>query len=439
MSEAFSDTVHARHFAASYDRVLLMPAQVSTGRRSLSAMLHEWLERAERDGRSFAFVLVGIDQFNRLNDVYGFDIVDRVIEIFGRRLSTQIAANEAMGRFAAGTFGLLLHVDDDDELTERVQQVVSAVNGELPRTDAGAVAAAVSAGAVIVPGQANGVAQVFSRAYDTLYQAQSANRGGFEIFVPTFDRERERQENLNFADGIVGALDEGRVELAYQPIAWTSDRSVAFYEALVRVRGRKGGMQDGSAVMPPADRFGLTPLIDRRTLALTFTALAEDPELRLSVNVSPTSMDDGGWIALMRAHESDGLCERLTVEITESARIVDMARIRNSISWLHELGCRVAIDDFGVGYTSFRSLRSLGVDILKIDGSFVSSLMESEADRHFVRALVELAGNLGVTTVAEWVLDEATADQLGTWGCTYLQGELIGLARPLPRRGLPAG
>ena len=95
---------------------------------------------------------------------------------------------------------------------------------------------------------------------------------------------------------------------------------------------------------------------------------------------------------------------------------------------MKDLGCRIAIDDFGSGYTSFRNLRKLGVDILKIDGAFVQNLMRTDDDRAFVQALVDLAKRLGLKTVAEWVQDEASAALLAEWGCDYLQGTLIGLA-----------
>ena len=139
----------------------------------------------------------------------------------------------------------------------------------------------------------------------------------------------------------------------------------------------------------------------------------------------------------MRANA--GVAERLIVEITETAAIHDIDDTRGFVARVKDLGCRIAIDDFGSGYTSFRNLRKLGVDILKIDGAFVQNMMRSDDDRAFVQALVDLAKRLGLKTVAEWVQDEAVGGKLlRTWGCDYLQGELIGLAygrAALGRRG----
>ena len=146
--------------------------------------------------------------------------------------------------------------------------------------------------------------------------------------------------------------------------------------------------------------------------------------------MSPTSTTDPDWwsalCALLRA--KGDIAARLTVEITESAAIHDIDDTRGFVARVKDLGCRIAIDDFGSGYTSFRNLRKLGVDILKIDGAFVQNLMRSDDDRAVVQALVGLAKRLGLKTVAEWVQDEAAAGLLASWGCDYLQGALVGLA-----------
>ena len=118
----------------------------------------------------------------------------------------------------------------------------------------------------------------------------------------------------------------------------------------------------------------------------------------------------------------------MTLEITETAAIQNIDETAGFVTRAKDLGCRIAIDDFGAGYTSFRNLRKLGVDIIKIDGAFVQNLPRSEDDRVFVRTLIDLGRSLGLTTVAEWVQDEEGAAVLAEWGCDYLQGALIGRA-----------
>ena len=177
-----------------------------------------------------------------------------------------------------------------------------------------------------------------------------------------------------------------------------------------------------------AERLGLVRLIDHRVLELLVSEMAAVPALHASVNVSPASITDPDWWstlgALLRANS--GVAERLTVEITELMAIHDVDDTRGFVTRVKDLGCRIAIDDFGSGFTSFRNLRKLGVDVLKIDGAFVQNLTRSDDDRSFVRSLLDLSRRLGLKTVAEWVQDEDSASLLAEWGCDYLQGALVG-------------
>jgi EAL domain-containing protein (putative c-di-GMP-specific phosphodiesterase class I) len=137
----------------------------------------------------------------------------------------------------------------------------------------------------------------------------------------------------------------------------------------------------------------------------------------------------------MRAHP--GVAERLIVEITETVAVQDIDDLRGFVMRLKSLGSRIAIDDFGAGYTSFRNLRRLGVDIVKIDGAFVQNIARSADDRAFVQTLIDLARRLKIKTVAEWVQDEQSAAMLRDWGCDYIQGRLIGLASSQRPWGVP--
>jgi EAL domain-containing protein (putative c-di-GMP-specific phosphodiesterase class I) len=183
-------------------------------------------------------------------------------------------------------------------------------------------------------------------------------------------------------------------------------------------------------IVPVAERLGLIRLVDHRVLELVVAELAASPDVVLSLNISPdTTMDPDWWATIesvMRAHP--GIGERLIVEITETVAIQDVDDLRNFVTRLKNFGSRIAIDDFGAGYTSFRNLRKLGVDIVKIDGAFVQNIVRSADDRAFVQTLIDLARRLNLKTVAEWVQDEDAAALLRDWGCDYIQGRLIGLA-----------
>ena len=180
-----------------------------------------------------------------------------------------------------------------------------------------------------------------------------------------------------------------------------------------------------------AEQLGLSRLIDRRTLELSIEILKKHPSLHLSVNVSGLTASDHEWLVAL--HRLTGgrraLTERLTIEITETAAIHDLDLSINFVDTLKELGCRVAIDDFGAGYTSFKNLKILNVDMVKIDGSFVKNLLEEPTNRVFIKTLVEIAETFGMETVAEWVADEETAQIILGCGITYMQGFHFG--RPI--------
>src|SRR5262249_40540402 len=150
------------------------------------------------------------------------------------------------------------------------------------------------------------------------------------------------------------------------------------------------------------ERIGLIRMLDHRMLELAVNELAVAPDLHASVNVSPSSAIDPNWWlglgAMLRANR--GAAERLILEITETAAIQDLDDARGFVSRVKDLGCRIAIDDFGAGNTSFRNLRKLGVDIVKIDGAFVQNMMKSTDDSAFVQTLVDLSHRLGLKTVA---------------------------------------
>jgi EAL domain-containing protein (putative c-di-GMP-specific phosphodiesterase class I) len=197
----------------------------------------------------------------------------------------------------------------------------------------------------------------------------------------------------------------------------------------MRIRRSDGVLVPANSIIPVAERLGLVRMIDYRVLELVVAELRATPNLKASLNVSPSStMDPDWWNALaarLRAHP--GIAERLIIEITEMAAIHDIDDTRGFVTRIKDLGCRIAIDDFGAGNTSFRNLRNLGVDMVKIDGAFIQNVTRSSDDRVFVRTLIDLARGLGLATVAEWVQDEEAAALLAGWGCDYLQGELVGL------------
>lgn len=186
--------------------------------------------------------------------------------------------------------------------------------------------------------------------------------------------------------------------------------------------------------IPAAERLGLVHLLDRRVLELATNTLAVCPGIHLNVNISMETVKDfvwaEGYISLLRANHA--LAKRITVELTETQVIDAIEASIEFVSEIKKLGCSFAIDDFGAGYTSFRNLKAMDIDILKIDGSFVTGLSSSRDNQLFVRTLLDLARNFGMQTVAEWVDNEADAMLLKGLGVDYLQGFLIGKPEVFP-------
>jgi EAL domain-containing protein (putative c-di-GMP-specific phosphodiesterase class I) len=191
---------------------------------------------------------------------------------------------------------------------------------------------------------------------------------------------------------------------------------------------------DGSIVsagefIPIAEQLGLSRLIDRRTLELAIQLLNRFPAIKLSLNVSSLTCSDHEWlVALQRLTGCrKDITNRLVIEITETAAIHDLDLSVNFVDTLKEMGCRVAIDDFGAGYTSFKNLKLLNVDMVKIDGAFVKNVADDTSDQIFIKTMIDLATTFGLETVAEWVGDERAVDHLKKAGITYLQGFYYGL------------
>jgi diguanylate cyclase (GGDEF)-like protein len=399
-------------------------------RHHLTEVLEDTLDEALRFRSSCGFLLVAIDNLARINESYGFDIADQVIAAVAKRLRERMRGKDTLGRYSGNKFGLVLRDCTPDDMAIAADRLLTGIRDEMVPTTAGSIAVTVTVGGVTAPRHARSASEVLARAQESLDTAKARRRGSFQAYRPNIEREAIRRENVRATDEIVAALNERRIFLAYETVVAAPDRRPSFYECLMRIRRVDGGLIAANDIVPVAERLGLVRLLDFRVLELVIDELAAAPALQTSFNVSPASTTDPDWWAglgsLLRQHA--GVAERLIVEITESAAIQDIDETRGFVARVKDLGCRIAIDDFGAGYTSFRNLRKLGVDIVKIDGAFVQHIMRSEDDRAFVRTLIDLARRLKLKTVAEWVQDEAAAKTLEAWGCDYLQGALVGLA-----------
>jgi len=388
------------------------------------------LDDAVRFRGSCGFLLVAIDHLGRLNEAYGFDITEEVIAQVAKCIRARLRGKDLLGRFSGNKFGVVLTSCTPDELSVAADRLLAGVRDKTMTTAAGQVAVTVTIGGVTAPRHARTVPEILSRAQDALHAARAKRYGSFIAYRPNVERDALRRESVRATDEIVAALNERRIALAYEPVVETQSRKVAFYECLMRVFHSDGAIAHADEIIPVAERLGLVRMLDFRVIELVVAELAAAPALRASVNVSPVSTVDPDWWAGLGALlcANAGAAERLIIEITETEAIQDLDDACGFVARVKDLGCCIAIDDFGAGHTSFRNLRKLGVDIVKIDGAFVQNIMKSSDDRAFAHTLIDLSHRLGLKTVAEWVQDEEAAQLLSGWGCDFLQGALIGLA-----------
>jgi diguanylate cyclase (GGDEF)-like protein len=399
--------------------------------------LVEVLQRAIADAAphgSCGFLLASVDHLARLNEAYGFAVADEVISAMAKRIRSRMRGGDALGRFSGNKLGVVLENCTPEEVGAAAQRLLEAAREDVVRTSAGAIAATITIGGIAAPRHARNVEEALARAQEALESAKVKRRGSFELYRPSLEREVLRRENLRATDEIVAALNERRILLAFEPVVEIASRRPRFYECLMRIRRPDGTLSSSAEIIPIAERLGLIRLIDQRMLELAMKELAAAPELQVSLNLSSASTTDPDWWSTLEAQfrTRPDIAGRLILEITETAAIHNLDETRGFVARAKDFGCRIAIDDFGAGFTSFRSLRKLGVDMIKIDGAFVRNLVRSEDDRVFVRTLIELGRGLSVKTVAEWVRDEETAALLASWSCDLMQGELAGSAEIEP-------
>ena len=393
-------------------------------RNSLRAELAEAIDSAKREERHCAFLVASIDRLAMINDSYGFDAADEVIVAVGERLSKSLRSSDVIGRTAGNKFGVILRNCTDLDIVVVADRLREAVRGSVIETRSGQVAATSSVGAVWLPSGAASSQEAMLRAEEALERARRDGRDGFTMYQHSPQREGARLRLMSMADEIAAALKEKRLVFAYQPIINAHTRQAVEYECLLRMVRKDGSVVAAGQFIPAAEQLGLVRLVDRHALEMAVATLHAYKDVTLSVNVSGTTSCDTAWLQSFvdYVQANADIAERLVVELTETAALNHFEENAQFVSQLRQMGCRVAIDDFGAGYTSFRNLQMLRVDMVKIDGAFVTGLVNSPENQIFVRTLVDLAKSFNLKTTAEWVGTEEDAALLESFGVDYFQG-----------------
>jgi diguanylate cyclase (GGDEF)-like protein len=399
-------------------------------RGRMAEALGEAISVSERESKSCGFLIAGIRNLAVVNDAYGFEIADEVIIAVGRRLRQVVRAGDAIARYSGSKFGIILNNCSEEELNIAAERFLAVARDSVIETERGPVWAMLSIGALVLPKHANDANMAMARAEEALTEAKRLPSDGFSVYQQSQRRLSERGLNARCATEIVTCLKEDRFRLAYQPIVSAATGLPVMHEALLRMEDHAGEMIAAAHLIPIAEKLGLVRLIDRSVVQMAISTLLSYPESNIAFNVSGITATDPRWFSQMTevlgAHRD--INPRLTVEITETVALSDLDETARFTTSLRELGCKVAIDDFGAGYTSFRNLKALNVDILKLDGSFCQDLKSNSDNEYFVRSLIDLAKKFDLLTVAEWVQSPDDAELLKTWGIDFMQGNLFGAA-----------
>jgi diguanylate cyclase (GGDEF)-like protein len=396
-------------------------------RRAFNRALEARLAAARPGEDAFAVLIVGLDNLGALNRRYGYEAADQTIDAVGRRLAANVRAIDTVAHCAGGRFMALLSASGEEQLAIAATRLIQRVSDEPAPTVAGALPVAMRIGAAIAPRHGRSACRLLQRAEEAFDQAAGEPRR-FAIYAPGQALSEARRREGAIADEVIAALNQRRVVVAYQPVVAAADGRVVFHEALLRLRQEDGEIVGPDVLLPVAEKLGLIAQLDQRVFELALDRLVAEPALNLSVNVSVLTLRSPGWVERLAASlgARPGTASRLIVEIVETLALEPIEEIERLLQRMKGLGLRIAMDDFGAGHTSFRNLRRLGIDIVKIDGAFVQNVARSLDDRVFVRSLADLARHLGLATVAEWVEDEEARRLLRDWGVDLLQGRLLG-------------
>lgn len=431
------DREQRRSFLSRYDEL--------TGyynRQHFLTVLAETINEARKTRKPSAFLLVTLDNFGLINEAYGFETGDEVFAAAARRIKSELREGDAIGRYSGSKLGVILKGCDDAEMHAAAERLHAAVRNGVITTETSSVSVTASIGGVSLPRHAGSVNEAVMRARECLHTASTRGYGRFVAYAPSPTRDARRRGNASLSSEMVAAVENDRLRLFFQPIVDIETRRADYHEGLLRLARADGSFAPAVDFIQICEQLGLIRLVDCFSLKRTIEVLAANPEARISLNVSAETLSDGEWLSQLArsAAANPDIVKRLTVEITESAVIRNIEEMELFTSTIHDLGGSIAIDDFGAGFSSFRHLRSLDVDVVKIDGAFIENLPRSPDDLAFVRALSSLAHAFDVKVVAEWVQNEETVALLREVGVHYLQGNLVGAAMPLwqttPARGV---
>ncbi len=407
-------------------------------RAEFESRLERALKSAKARETSYALCYLDLDQFKIVNDSCGHQAGDALLGQLGALLKSKIRWRDTLARLGGDEFGVLLESCNLEQATETAETLRVAVGDFKFMWDDRSFRLGVSIGVVPVTAGNEDVAGLLSAADSACAAAKEAGRNRIHSFEENdIDLQRRRREQ-QWAARINNALEENRFELYRQTILpLQTPEDGVHYEILLRMRDETGGIIAPGLFIEAAERFSLTPRIDRWVVTNTFRWLVSEADERerlamCSINLSGQSIGDDKFLPfVIEQFQMSGLdATKICFEITETAAIASYSQANRFINALKELGCMFALDDFGTGLSSFGYLKHFPVDFLKIDGSFVKEILHDPIDREMVRSINEIGHLTGKLTIAEFAENDEIIAMLKGMGVDYAQG--YGVSQPKP-------
>ncbi|NEX63750.1 bifunctional diguanylate cyclase/phosphodiesterase [Noviherbaspirillum galbum] len=398
---------------------------------------HE-IKNAARNGTSLALMFLDLDSFKEVNDVYGHDVGDLLLQEAARRLKTCIRDCDFMGRIGGDEFTILLTGLSSYQGVERVAEEILGAMSRPFQLQEESIFVSASIGITLCPDDASAVSDLLKNADQAMYVAKSKGRNRFVYF--DHQMQEEAQRRMRMAGDLRNALANGEFELHYQPIVNLKNGRIAKAEALIRWRHPQKGMISPATFIPLAEDTGTICgvgnwVFEEAVRTVVAWRSRYDPAFQISINASPVQFKNGGipharWLSLLDEMRVPG--SSLVIEITERLLLDVEDSVKCQLYALRQAGMQMSLDDFGTGYSSLSYLTKLNIDYIKIDQSFVSSLTPDSDDMILCEAMIAMAHKLGLKVVAEGIETEAQCALLKGAGCDYGQGYLF--SRPVDAR-----
>ena len=390
------------------------------------------LRRSDQTSKLLAVLFLDLDGFKLVNDGLGHEAGDAVLTGVARRLRRVVRETDVISRFGGDEFVVVAEsLPSEDEslaLAERIVEVIGR-EFELPT---GACTLSCSVGVATTRDPDGDPDAILRDADDAMYRAKIRGRGRVELFDA---RARlEVAERVEVERELRQALIGDQLKVAYQPVVSVADGTMEGCEALVRWAHPEQGWVLPDRFVPMAEASGLIIPLGEQVLTEACRQAGvwrrEGREFTVSVNVSRRQLLEPGFVELVRsALRRGGVSgEAICLEVTETAAPAQHSGIVEVLQEIRRLGCRIALDDFGAGYSTLTDLRELPIDVIKIDKSFVGGVADNGDDRGIVAAVIALARELGLTVIAEGVEDERQLAVLRTLACPLAQGYLFSAA-----------